>query len=256
MRSIAKNAAVSFRVNFERLPNDRLELMAEAGAEIVEIYRLLAKTQSNVVGELLRTSGTFYEWDHFPKGDCLDRETQSQYYYHAHRADQRFENEHGHFHTFMRPKGMPAHIKPAKVPNFKPPKGDNDGLCHLITISMDKQGFPWRLFTVNRWVTGEIWYKCNDVIELVDLFNIDHTWPSWPTNRWMTALLRLFQPQIAALLTHRDRVVADWTERFPEKDTFEDRELEICSYVDISVEDQVRAVGRALLARQDMEEAG
>src|SRR3546814_4518623 len=99
----------------EGLPAEALEAMAAAGAEVVEIHRVLAKTGDNLVGELLKHSGTFYEWDHYPPGDVYDHETHGQYYYHAHAADQRFENEHGHFHTFVRPKGMPPGIRPARV---------------------------------------------------------------------------------------------------------------------------------------------
>src|SRR3546814_9593792 len=65
-----------------------------SGAEGVEIRRVLAKTGDNLVGELLKHSGTFYEWDHYPPGDVYDHETHGQCYYHAHAADQRFENEH------------------------------------------------------------------------------------------------------------------------------------------------------------------
>src|SRR3546814_12678686 len=75
----------------EGLPAEALEAMAAAGAEVVEIHRVLAKTGDNLVGELLKHSGTFYEWDPYPPGDVYDHETHGQSYYHAHAADQRFE---------------------------------------------------------------------------------------------------------------------------------------------------------------------
>ncbi|WP_367026078.1 hypothetical protein ABZN20_17320 [Methylococcus sp. ANG] len=77
----------------------RLETMAEAGARILECYRVLRKGGLNIVGEVLRDQGTFYELDHYPKDDVFDDESRCQYYYHAHRPD---SGEHGHFHTFMR----------------------------------------------------------------------------------------------------------------------------------------------------------
>jgi len=40
-------------------------------------------------------------------------------------------------------------------------------------------------------------------------FRIDHGRPSWPTNIWITAMLRLFRPQIERLLRQRDAAVAD-----------------------------------------------
>src|SRR3546814_19728922 len=81
----------------EGLHTEALEAMAAAGAEVVEIHRVLAKTGDNLVGELLKHNGTFYEWDHYPQGDVYDHETHGQYYYHAHPADQRFEHQHSHF---------------------------------------------------------------------------------------------------------------------------------------------------------------
>ncbi len=237
-------------VDFDALESEQLERMAAAGQQVVEIYRVLAKTGDNVVGELLRGYDTFFEWDHYPKGDVYDRETHSQYYYHAHAADQRFPGEHGHFHTFVRPKGMPPGIKPADIPGRPVPKDPNDELSHLIAVAMTPAGFPFRLFSTNRWVTGESWYRAEDVAVLLDCFDIDHARPSWPTNRWISALLALFRPQIVELLQHRDRAVEGWAKEHPGADVFEDRDLEITSYMEISVEDQVRAVGQALLKRK------
>lgn len=232
------------------LSTEELETMAEAGQEVVEVHRVLAKTGDNVVGELLRGHETFYEWDHYPPGDVYDRDSHSQYYYHAHVADERFDQEHGHFHTFIRPKGMPEGMKPAPVPNFKMPDDPNDALSHLVAVAMNPAGFPFRLFTVNRWVTGEVWYTAADVRALLDRFEIDHAQPSWPVNRWLTGMLRLFRPQIRELVDARDRAVARWAERHPERDVYEDRELEVTSFADVSVEAQVRAVAQALLSRR------
>ncbi len=244
-----ERVAIQSEVVLAALPTEQLEAMAEAGRELVEIHRILAKTSDNVVGELLRDQGTFFEWDHYPKGDVYDNETHGQYYYHAHPFADRFEKEHGHFHTFIRPKGMPKGIKPAKIPEYKKPKDPNDALCHLIAVSMDKMGFPFRLFTVNRWVTGEVWYEAEDVARLLDHFEIDHARPSWPVNRWITAVLRLMNPQIVELVRRRDRTVADWRARNPGANVFEDRDLEVTSYLDFSIEEQIRAVGQAMIGR-------
>ena len=44
--------------------------------------------------------------------------------------------------------------------------------------------------------------------------------------------------------------VASWLEDRPEVDVFEDRDLEVTSYLDISLEQQIQDVANALLARQ------
>ncbi len=55
------------------------------------------------------------EWAHFPPGDVIDAFTQSQYYYHAHAAEERVAGEHGHFHTFVRPKKLDPTLTPAAL---------------------------------------------------------------------------------------------------------------------------------------------
>jgi hypothetical protein len=227
--------------DFATLDDARLDAMAAAGAEVVECMRVLAKTGDNVVGEMLRGEGTFYEWNHYPEGDVYDHENHAQYYYHAHPQEMR-PGEHGHFHTFLRPRGMADGMKPVPLPDFVPPAGDNDALSHLIGISMNAYGVPIRLFTTNRWVTGEFWYAASDVRAMLERFVIDQASPSWPANRWITAMVRLFGPQIALLLDARDAMVERWCAAYPGRNAYEDRALEITSTVDISVDDQIAAI--------------
>ena len=225
--------------------------MCRAGTRILECYRVLRKSDANVVGEVLRGHGEFLEWDHYPPGDVYDHDTHAQYYYHAHPPEGRakkFGAEHGHFHTFLRPKGMPRSVKPAAVGDYKQPDGDNDALTHFIGIAMDRAGYPIRLFTTNRWVTGETWYTARSVISMLDRFEIDLAYPSWPVNIWITAMLQLFRPDIESLLVERDRAIDDWQCRHPGENVYEDRTLEITSIKDISVEVQIGLVGKALKA--------
>ena len=229
---------------FSAVPRERLEDMAAAGADVLECYRLLRKSGHNVVGEVLRGEGEFFEWDHYPKGDVYDNETHSQYYYHAHPVELR-GGEHGHFHTFLRPKGMPASVSPAPLADFTRPEKENDALSHLVAISMDNYGQPTRLFTTNRWVTGEVWYTADHVIEMLDHFHMDLSYPSLTVNVWISAMLRLFRPQIERLLRERDQAVQAWQSTHPGGNAYEDRDLEITSVADISVDTQIEQVGRA-----------
>lgn len=228
-----------------QLPRRQLERMASAGAEVLECMRVLAETGDNIVGEILQHQGEFVEREHYPKGDVYDHRTHAQYYYHAHPANERF-GEHGHFHTFLRPKGMPIGVKPVVLGNV-PSADGNAALSHLIAISMDDAGVPIRLFTTNRWVTGETWYKAQDVVRMLDCFRIGHAKPSWPTNRWITAMLRLFRPQIEALLAERDATIELFRLEYPlVENVYEARELEITSYADIDVGAQIADVEAAL----------
>ncbi len=228
--------------NFDK---DTLAGMISAGEQILECYRVLRKSNSNIVAEIIDRQGEFFEWDHYPKGDVYDTDTCSQYYYHAHPPETRmaiYGQEHGHFHAFVRPKGMPKGIKPAPVPDYKKPDGANDDLTHLVGISMNRQGYPIRLFTTNRWVTGETWYSASDVLKILDVFLMDLAYPSWPVNIWITAMMRLFRPQITSLIEDRDKAVGKWIDENPDSNPYEDRNLEITSFLEISVEDQMAAL--------------
>ena len=239
---------LDIQIDFETLPRERLASMAQAGEDVIECHRVLANTSDNIVGELLRDVDKFYEWNHYPDGDVYDPNSHAQYYYHAHPQGLRGD-EHGHFHTFLRPLGMPAGMRPAPVDDLEIPEGENDALSHLIGISMDKFGIPVQLFTTNRWVTGETWYGAADVRRMIDGFIIDHARPSWPVNRWVSGMLRLFRPQIAALLEARDSRVAGWAATHPDRNVYEDRELEVTSVAVISVDGQREAVQAALARR-------
>jgi hypothetical protein len=173
--------------DFTKLSRAELERMAAAGREIQDCERVLRKTSDTIVSETLRGAEIFYEWNHYPDGDVYDPESHAQYFYHAHPPARRGPKEHGHFHTFLRPRGMPPGATPLMLPELaiadvpaapadhilapvaQPNQGgNNDKLSHLIAIAMDASGAPIRLFTTNRWVTGETWYAASDVHGMLD----------------------------------------------------------------------------------------
>jgi hypothetical protein len=112
---------------------------------------------------------------------------------------------------------------------------------------MDRAGWPIGLFTTNRWVTGETWYAAHDVSAMLDRFDLKLGKPAWPVNRWLTAILILFRPQIEELLQQRDERIRAWQLEHPEVDNvYEDRRLEVTSQMPISVEAQVATLEEAL----------
>ncbi|WP_417815224.1 DUF6969 family protein [Thalassospira alkalitolerans] len=240
-----------FTIDWTSYPTGRLERMLAAGRDVMECHRVLTLTGDNIVGELIKTGGSFFEWSHYPEGDVYDRNSHSQFYYHAHPKDeQRDWKEHGHFHTFLRPRGMPEGSKPLPIDGFEFPEGPNDALSHLIAVSMDEFGFAQRLFTTNRWVTGEVWYDGDTVIRMLENFIIDHAQPSWPVNRWISGIIMLYRPMIEFLVRERDVAITAWQEKYPDRDVYEDRELEVTSTIDIRVEDQIRALTEELGRRR------
>ena len=244
-KQFAQMPAQLLMPDVETLSRARLQTMREAGEVVHECMRVLDKAGLDPVSEMLRGQGRFYELEHYPSEDVFDRETQSQYYYHAHRG----VGEHGHYHTFLRAPGMPEGVAPLPYSGAETWPGGDETISHLIAISMDAYGRPTALFAVNRWVSAEAWYPAEDVIRMLDRFDIDHAFPSWPVNRWLGAMLRLFRPQIETLIRQRDAVVEAWRAAHPDADVFEDRRLEVTGEVAIDIAAQIAAVEVALAGR-------
>lgn len=250
LRSKALQEATSTAaVDLATLSVAELTAMRQAGETVLDCQRVLTKSGNNIVAELLRDSSHFYEWDHYPEGDVYDFETHGQYYYHAHPKEER-PGEHGHFHTFLRPEGMPPGTVPAPLPDLALPGNPNDALSHLVAISMNSKGLPTRLFTTNRWVTGEVWYAAQDVCRFLPLFEIDLAEPSWVVNKWIGSMLTLFRPQVRTLIRQRDTVVAGWQQDYPDSNVYEDRALEVTSEMAIDIAVQMAAIDAALARRQ------
>ncbi|MCO5084448.1 MAG: hypothetical protein M9955_22685 [Rhizobiaceae bacterium] len=186
-------------------PEDRDR--AEQEARYCE--NILAKGGLNVLLETLAEAKSVEAWSHYPKGDVFDPETGAQWYYHAHVPA--FDGvEHGHFHCFVRSdeKQGPVH--------------------HLIAIGVDAHGRLHRLFTVNQWVVGDTWLDAEATIALLPRFDVQMPKPSYLVNRWLSAMLRRYEPEIADLIRERDRVLAS---HVPANGitTREDRSLEVTS---------------------------
>ena len=232
-------------------PPERAEEMARAADAVEDSLRAAETDGGNLVARVLRGQGAFAEWRHYPKGDAYDRRTGAQYYYHAHPSALR-GGEHGHFHTFLRAAGMPKRAAPAKLPAaVKRPLG-KDALSHLVGISMDRRGRPLRLFTTNRWVTGESWYAAGDVIAMLDCFEIGGDSPDRAANRWLGAMIRLFRPQAEWLLRERDEALRVWRAGHPDAETpaWEDRALEVMSVIDVSIAAQAELARAAAASRR------
>ena len=233
-----------------------IERMASAAAVIADCRRDLAARKRNILSEVMLGEATVSEWRHYPDGEVYDPKSHAQYFYHVHPVSGRPVPEHGHFHTFLRAEGMPVGAAPLILPEIAvadapvlPPQapplkhGTREEVSHLVAIAVDGRGEPIRLFTTNRWVTGETWYRAEDVIRMLDRFTITEIAPSETLNRWVGAMLRLFRPQIAVLLRMRDETVMAWRRR-RRAHVFEDPALEITSSLDIGFEAQFAFLDR------------
>ncbi|MEC4591370.1 MULTISPECIES: DUF6969 family protein [Nitrospirillum] len=232
------------------LPYETLTRLVEAAREVSLCTRVLAKTGDTVLSEVLRDAVPPLDpWHHHPPGDVYDSEYHAQYYFHAHPESELVGEEMGHFHTFMRPLGMPEGVAPAPLPDLQPDADGNAALSHLVGISVDGMGRVTRLFTTNRWVTGETWYAAADVVRMLEGFQIDHARPSWPLNRWITAVVNLYRYEIIELLQERDAAVGRWQADHPGSYVYDDRNLEVTSERLVDVDGRIQELERALRRR-------
>jgi len=212
-----------------------LAAMAAAGDEVVALEAAM-RAQGTSPRKLLVGDQPPAEFRHYPPGDVYDFASHSQYYFHVHR-----EHEYGHLHLFLRPLGMPPGMVPAVA------VGGADSPCQLIAVGLGANGFAHELFTTNRWVTGESWYKAADVVAMVPNFHVAVDGPLAPVGRWLTALVALYRPLVAALVEQRDEAVAAWSQAHPNLDPLIDPSLEITSHaaIDVGLWRQALAAARA-----------
>jgi hypothetical protein len=239
-----------------RVSRAEIEQMGRAAAVVADCREQLAAKNSCILNEVLPGAAGPCEWRHYPDGEVYDPTSHAQYFYHVHPANGRLPPEHGHFHTFLRAEGMPSGVSPLVLPEAAvaarapPPQGAplkrgvRAEVSHLVAISLDLDGEPIRLFTTNRWVTGETWYRADDVIAMLDRFAIAAADPSAVRDRWLVAIMQLFRPQIAALLRQRDATVMAWRRRW-RASVFEDPRLEITSSLEIDLGVQLAFLERA-----------
>jgi hypothetical protein len=244
-----------------RTPQDRHLTSAEAagleaaGGIVAACRGALAAQPGGIFAALAAVPGAVADWQHYPPGDVYDPQSHAQYFYHAHPAGSRAAGEHGHFHTFLRAEGMPPGVAPLVLPETAlagaapPPqaaplkRGARDEVSHLVAVAIDLRGEPIRLFTTNRWVTGETWYRADDVIHMLARFALDNAGGPTLVNAWLGAVLRLYRPQIALLLRTRDRTIMNWR-RKRRTNVFEDSRIEVTSSLDIDLDERLAALVR------------
>ena len=169
------------------------ELLSVA-QEFFDINRSLSNDHQTILDELLKyeADSPVIRWQHYPADDVQDPDTGAMYYYHAHAAGERPQDEHGHFHLFIRPE-----------PSAQ--------FSHVVGVSIEARGAVRSLFTTNRWVTDEYIRPAVDLVSMLpDAFVVNRARPSWLVSRWLMMVVRLCEPQIRRLLNARDESLG-WT---------------------------------------------
>lgn len=207
-------------------------------SQVLESQQLMTSAEGkNILHYTLNEHNRHERMSHYPKGDRIDHSTGAQYFYHCHREN--FEStEHGHFHCFLRYKHIPKSIKPAPLADWD--RYINNPMTHLVAIGMNQFGQPIRLFTVNRWVTSEVWYGAEHASRFLKRYKMTLDDPYWQIlDKWVEGILQLFAPQISWLHHERDRKIQQYQEENAVENPYVDYELEELSEVSIDLKQQI-----------------
>ena len=193
-------------------------LTTEDGAiRVVTCLQKMGEQQSNPVLEILDPQVPFIEDQKYPENKLVFNNGVWRAYYHCHAPPYRFENEHGHFHIFH--------------------KIDENNWTHIVALSINSQGQPQKWFATNRWVTDESWQMADrffgylaDEPEVTALLLVE---------RWLYAMLVLYQDEINHLLQQRDEKVMSLADKSSIKDVLEDHKHYILAELDIQLQDKL-----------------
>ncbi|MBE2264574.1 MAG: hypothetical protein IAE92_17650 [Burkholderiaceae bacterium] len=197
----------------------RSESLLDAAQRVAGIQLRYARAGTSLARAAMAGADALESLRHYPAGDVVDTAAGTRFYYHAHPSRRHPPDEHGHFHLFVYPGGSPS------GPDF----------FHLAALSLDARGQALRWFTTNRWVTGERWREAPALLEALARFEVRTRGRLAPVADWLTAMVRLFEPQIAALVRRRDAVMARQFARKGREGALEDRRLDVVSESGLSL---------------------
>jgi hypothetical protein len=217
------------------------EVERRGAKALVDGYRRLARTRTHLLEPILRGAPPT-QWEHYPSDDAISRNRCYQWYYHSHApADRPESTEHGHFHLFARLEGAAEHINVDTERKFlarlAAPSSDA-ATRHLLCVGMSPVGVPINLFTVNRWVTGDLLLSRAGTLALLDSLILDTGYPL--IDEMLTALLQFYRSEIRSLMSRRDAALR--ARAASGKGALDDNRLEVLSEVSVDIDQRIAKV--------------
>jgi hypothetical protein len=109
---------------------------------------------------------------------------------------------------------------------------------HLLCIGMSPIGVPISLFTVNRWVTGDLLLSRSNTLLLLDSMRLDTGYPA--IDSVLMALSQLYRPEIRSLMRLRDAALRARADDGP--GTLDDVDVEILSEISLDIDRRIECV--------------
>ena len=154
-----------------------------------------------------RSYGNWLKHHRYPAGTAEDVSTGQSWYYHAHRSAPNSAllggvPEHGHFHTFVDAAAIAPCAKPIASPSRR--RSRSDCVAHLVGLSIGENGIPLRIFALSRRTSDEMMFPVEALLSHLHAFWTSESAPHALTGRWLSAVLRLFEPEVCWLLAQRE----------------------------------------------------
>lgn len=176
---------------------------------------------------IIADDGDYRVWNHYPEDDAVDATHGARWFYHAHAPKPGWPAEHGHFHLFLDRR----HFDPDRcLAAPAEPKPDAPELVHVVSLSIDQQGLPVRLFTVNRWATDEWLYPARDIVDRLDRLDLSQATGDSLVAQWLSAAVKAYAPEVEWVISMRDQAFG------MRADFFEDRAQEMLSRIEIDLD--------------------
>ena len=193
----------------------KVDSQYQSALQVFHCLQDMGQRNSNPVLEVLGTQTVIQVQQHYPDVPLNFQAERFRAYYHCHPDEFRISGEHGHFHFFIR---------------------TDDGWAHAVGLCMDTLGQPIKWFVTNQWVTGGPWLKTQQFPKnMLRDINNNMLW----VERWLLAMLELYQDEIVHLLRERDQIVKTNHHEYPSGSFLEDRKIYLIAESAVSLPERL-----------------